>query len=259
VRACEGHRVLNGYASLYDDIYNRVDENDRDYSFLRLASRDSNDDSDIESETLDVSIGSNMNDDTIDVSCMDRLQHEHLIEPAALVAQVSYANGDGSTNWIIDSGSTYHMNGFANEFLNMKMKGYDNGLIVKGLVSGRKTFGIGFCIVVVKNSVGMLHQICLEDVLFVSNLLHHHPRIFSFMSACSHDECQCHFQLNSYALSIKSTKIDLHLSKGLLWIPVVDHSTMPHFVSVIFKIRDAFSRAMFLVHNGTYNTISIPG
>jgi hypothetical protein len=34
----------------------------------------------------------------------------------ALVAQVSYDNGDDSTNWILDSGSTHHMNGLANEF-----------------------------------------------------------------------------------------------------------------------------------------------
>jgi len=105
----------------------------------------------------------------------------------------------------------------------------------------------------------MLHQICLEDVLYVPNLLHHHPSIFSVISACSQDECQCRFQLNSYVLNIRSAKIDIHLSKGLLWIPTVDHSTIPHFVSVIFKIKDTFSSTMFLVHNGTDDTISIPG
>ena len=47
------------------------------------------------------------------------------------MAQVSYDNGDDSANWIIDSGSTHHMNGFANEFINMTLEGYDDGLLVK--------------------------------------------------------------------------------------------------------------------------------
>ena len=34
---------------------------------------------------------------------------------------------------------------------------------------------------------------------------------------------------------------------------------MPHFVSVTFKIKDAFSSAMFIVHKGFDNTVSIPG
>jgi hypothetical protein len=118
----------------------------------------------------------------------------------------------------------------------MKMEGYDDGLVVKGLVSGTLAYGIGSGIVVVKDNVGMLYQKCLEDVLYVPNLLNHHLRIFSVISACSQNECQCHFQLNSYVLNIKSAKIDLHLSKGLLWIPTIDHSTIPNFVSVIFKI-----------------------
>ena len=94
-------------------------------------------------------------------------------------------------------------------------------------------------------------------MLYVPNILHHHPRICSGIFVCSQHECQCHFQLNSYVLNIKSAKIDLHFSKGMLWIPIVDHSTIPHFVSVIFKIRDAFSSTTFFVHNGTDNTISI--
>ena len=63
--------------------------------------------------------------------------------------------GDDSTNCIIDSGSTYHMNGLANKFLNMKLEGYDDGLMVKGVVSGTKAYGIRSCIVVVKDNVGM--------------------------------------------------------------------------------------------------------
>ena len=105
----------------------------------------------------------------------------------------------------------------------------------------------------------MFHQKCLEDVLYVPNLLHHHPSIFSGISACSQDECQCHFQLNSYVLNFKLAKIELHLSKDLLWIQTVYNSTIPHFVSVIFKIRDSFSNTMFLVHKEIVNTISILG
>ena len=135
-------------SSMCDDCYDSVDVNYRDYSFPRFAPCDSNDDSYIEYETLDFSIMSNLNDDNIDVSGMDHLQRENSVEPTALVAKMSYDNGDDSTNWIIDSGSTYHMNGFANEFLNMKLKEYDDGLIVKGLVSGTKAYGIGSCIVI---------------------------------------------------------------------------------------------------------------
>jgi len=62
----------------------------------------------------------------------------------------------------------------------------------------------------------MFHQMCLEDVIYVPILLHHHPRIFSVISACAQDECQCHFQSNLYVLNIKLPKIDLNLSKGLL-------------------------------------------
>ena len=79
------------------------------------------------------------------------------VVPTALVAQVSYDNGDDSTNWILDSGSTHYMNGFANEFLDMQLEGYDDGIILKGLVSGTKAYGIGSCIVVVRDSVGMYH------------------------------------------------------------------------------------------------------
>jgi hypothetical protein len=53
--------------------------------------------------------------------------------------------------------------------------------------------------------------------------------------------------------------IKLQLSKGLLWIPTVDPFTIPNFVSVIFKVRAAFSSTVFLVHKGTDNTISILG
>ena len=89
------------------------------------------------------------------------------------------------------------MNGCADEFLNMTLEGYDDGILVKGLVSSTKAYGIGSCIVAVTNSVGMIHQICLEDVPYVPILLHHRPRIFSVISDCSQDECQCHFQSNS--------------------------------------------------------------
>jgi len=101
------------------------------------------------------------------------------------VAQVSYDIGDDSTTWILDSRSTQHMNGFANEFFNIKLEGYDDGILVKGLVSGTKAFGIGSCILVMKGSVVMYRQICLEGVLYVPNLIHHHPIIFNIISTCS--------------------------------------------------------------------------
>jgi len=77
------------------------------------------------------------------------------------------------------------MNGFANEIFNLKLEGYDDGILVKVLVSGTKAYVIGSCIVVVRDCFGMYHQVCLEDVIYVSNLLHHHPRVFSVISACS--------------------------------------------------------------------------
>ena len=173
------------FSAICDDCYDSVDQNDRDYSFLRFAPCDSYNDSDIEYENLDFSIMSNMNDDNIDVSSMDHRQGENSVKPTALVAHVSYDNENDSTNWIIDSGSTHHMNGFANEFLNMTLEGYD-GLLVKGLVSGTQAYGIGSYIVVVKDSARVFRQICLEDVLYVPNLIiHHHPRFFSVISACS--------------------------------------------------------------------------
>ena len=242
-------------SSMCDDCYDNVDQNERDYSFLRLESYVCSDDSDIEYETLDL----NMNDIFIDDPGMIFSQSKDSVEPTALVAQMSYDNGDDYTIWILDSGSTHHMNGFANDFFNMTLEGYDDGLLVKGLVSGTKAYGIGSCIFIVKDSVGMYHQICLEDLLYVPNLLHHHPRIFGVISACSQDECECLFQSNSYVLNIKLAKIDLDLCKGQLWIPTVALSTVPNFASVIFKIRDADSSTLFLVHNGSDNTLSIPG
>ena len=107
--------------------------------------------------------------------------------PTALVAHVSYDSGDHSTNWILDSGSTHHMNGYADEIFNLKLEGYDDGILVKGLVSDTKAYDIGSCIVVVQDNVGMYHQVCLEDVLYVANLLNHYPRVFSVISACSQD------------------------------------------------------------------------
>jgi hypothetical protein len=245
-------------SSMCDDCYECADQNDCDYSFLRFETCDSLDDTDIEYGTFDFSVMQNMKDVFIDVSGRNYFQSADSDEPTALVAQVSYDNGDDYSNWIIDSGSTHHMNSCANDFLNMTLEGYDDGLLVKGLVSGTKAYGNGSCIVVVTYSVGMFNQICLEDVLYVPNLLHHHPRIFSVVSACSQDECQCRFQSNSYVLNIKLAKIYLNLSKGLLCIPTVNPSIVPNFVIMIFRIRDADSSTMFLVHNGFDNTISIP-
>jgi len=118
-------------SSMCDDCYDNVDQNQHDYSFLRLESCKCSDDSDIQYETLDFNVMSNVNNNFIDDSGMHYSQHTGSVEPTALVAQVSYDNGDDSTNWILDSGSTHHMNGFANDFLNMKLEGYDVGLLVK--------------------------------------------------------------------------------------------------------------------------------
>ena len=78
------------------------------------------------------------------------------------------------------------MNCFANEFLNMKLEGYDDGLLVEGLVSSTKSYGIGACIGDVNNSVELFHHICLEDVLYVPNLLHQYPK-----------QIRCHISLLS--------------------------------------------------------------
>ena len=53
-------------SSMCDDCYDSVDQNERDYSFLRLGSCDCSADSDIEYETLDFGAMSNMNDISID-------------------------------------------------------------------------------------------------------------------------------------------------------------------------------------------------
>jgi hypothetical protein len=81
-----------------DDCYDNVNQNDRDNYFLRFAPCDSNDDSDIEYETLDFSTMSNMNDDNTVVSGMDQFQSENSVEPTALVAKVSYDSRDDYTN-----------------------------------------------------------------------------------------------------------------------------------------------------------------
>jgi hypothetical protein len=162
-------------SSMCGGCHENVDQNERDYSFLRLDSCECSDDSDIQYETLDFIGMSDIDDFGIDCShCTNS------VEPIALVAQEFFDNGDDYTNWILDSGSTHYMNGFANDIFDMKLEGYDDGLLVKGLVSVTKACGIGPCIVVMKDSVEMYHQICLEDVLYVPNLLHHHPRIVSF-------------------------------------------------------------------------------
>jgi hypothetical protein len=72
----------------------------------------------------------------------------------------------------------------------MSMEGYDDDVLVKGRVSCTKAYGIGSCIVVLKDSVGSSHQICLDDVLYVPNLLHHPPIIFFVITTCSQDEYQ---------------------------------------------------------------------
>ena len=91
--------------------FENVDQNERDYSFLRVDSCECSDDSDIQYETLDFSTIIDVDDRGIDC-----FHYADSVESIALAAQVSYDNGDDTTNWILDSESTHHMNGFANEF-----------------------------------------------------------------------------------------------------------------------------------------------
>ena len=257
----DGYYSHVAFPSTVFESLERTSNDQNEYSCFRLPNRyiDTMVDygSEPSYETIHVSDKSSNFEHVVGLTNRPR---ENAIEPTTLVAQVSYDDGDDTTCWIIDSGSTYRMIIFTDEFLNLTLlEGYDDVLLVKGLVSCTKAYGIGSCIVVVKDSVGLFHPICLEDVLYVPNLLHHLPRFCFVISACSQDECQCYFQFNSYVLNIKLAKMDLHLSKGLLWITTINPSTVPHFVSVMFKIRDAYSSTMFLVHKGSDNTISIPG
>ena len=85
------------------DCYDNVDQNERDYSFLRLESCECSNDLDIQYETLDFSVMSNMNDNCIDDPGLNYSHRTYSVEPIALVAQVSYDNGDDFTNWILDN------------------------------------------------------------------------------------------------------------------------------------------------------------
>jgi hypothetical protein len=107
------------------------------------------------------------------------------------------------------------MDVYHNEFFNTTSDaGYVDGVPVKGLTSYTKANGIGSFIICLKDEYGVFHQKCLEDVLYVPTLLHHHfSRIFSVISTCSQDDFQRHFQSISYVLNLRSTKIDLQLSK----------------------------------------------
>ena len=93
------------------ECYDNVDQNEPDYSFIRLDSCGCSDYYDIQYETFDFSVMSYIGDLGIECS-----HCANFVEPIALVAQVSYDVGDDFTNWILDSGSTHHMNGFANDF-----------------------------------------------------------------------------------------------------------------------------------------------
>jgi hypothetical protein len=75
-------------SSMSGGCYENVDQNERDYSFLRrLDSCECYDDSDIQYETLDFIVMSDIDDFGIDCS-----QCTKSVEPTALVAHVSYNN-----------------------------------------------------------------------------------------------------------------------------------------------------------------------
>ena len=226
----------------------------KDYSFLRLYDCADADTIDDDTESLYETIT-----DFVTSSHDDASSSMSVLEPTCLVAQVAYDDGNDTTSWILDSGSTHHMNGFADEFLNLESDGYVDGVMVKGLTTGTKAYGIGTCVIVCKGEDGLFQQFSLQDVLYVPNLMHHHSRIFSVISACSQDGFKCNFQANSYVLSMQTVQIQLQLSKGLLWIPTVTSPTVPQFVMVVLRLRDARSETMFLTHRGSDNTITVPG
>jgi hypothetical protein len=89
------------------ECYDNVDQIPR--VFLQHTSCVCSDDSNSQHEIANATF--------VDDDGMDYSPSTKSVVPNALVAQVSYDNGDEYTNWILDSGSTYHMNGFANEFL----------------------------------------------------------------------------------------------------------------------------------------------
>ena len=75
--------------------------------------------------------------------------------PAALVAQVSYGENESeSNNWIVDNCSTHHINGHHNEFINTTGEGYVDAVLLKGLTSNTKDYGIGTCIICLKDENG---------------------------------------------------------------------------------------------------------
>jgi len=61
----------------------------------------------------------------------------------------------------------------------------DDGIVVIGMTFDAKAYGIGTCIVVFKGIDGLFHHIVLKDILYMPNISHRHPRIFSDISACS--------------------------------------------------------------------------
>jgi len=64
-----------------------------------------------------------------------------LLKCTTIVARVSYgANESESNNWIVDNGSTHHMNGHHNEILFMRLNGYVDGVHVKELNSNVKAY-----------------------------------------------------------------------------------------------------------------------
>jgi hypothetical protein len=186
----DGYYSHVAFPSTMPESCERIISDNHDYSFLRLPNR-----------YIDIMVddGSESIYETIHFSDISKsFKHiygstdqsvENVDDPTALVAQVSYdGNESESNNLMLTAVAIHHMNVQLTEFFYMRSYRYVDGVLVKGLKSNTKAYGIGSCIMCYIDDYRVVHQTCLEDVLYVPALFHHYSRIFSVTSACSHDE-----------------------------------------------------------------------
>jgi hypothetical protein len=139
-----GYHSHVAFPSTAFNRYERTIIDHNDNSFLRLPNRYIDTMVDDEPEPIyETTHFSDISNKFEHISGLIYHQYENAFEPIALVAQVSYDNGDDTISWVIDNGSTHHMNGFAYEFLTVALEEYDDGLLIKGLVSGTTAYGNG--------------------------------------------------------------------------------------------------------------------